>query len=161
MKELLVVGCWLLVVSLTGCAIVGTGATVGTDTLLKTDAPLPQPPIAVIQPGPEIPPQLAAFSGAWFGRWDYQMDHLLAVEQIESPEKIIAVYSFGKGFGFHPGWYRVTGRFVENKLQFQPWPETTVTYEIHKGTLKAVYQGNRTRSEVNMRRIDLNLISIR
>lgn len=142
----------LVLISLNACATVGGGT--GT---LKTDAPLPPAPVTIIQPGPEITPQLAALSGAWFGRWDGQMDHILIVEEISTEEKITAIYSFGKGFGFNPGWFRATGKFAEGELQlFRRGATPFATYQMRGGTLKAVYQSNGMRSEASMKKVNLN-----
>lgn len=161
-KKMGLLGLLLLVVALillNACATVGTTVRTGTGPL-KTDAPLPA--VTVIQPGPGIAPELASFSGAWFGRWDDQMDHLLVVEQIDPPNKITAVYSFGAGFGVGPGLLWTRGKFIpkRNELEFQLRPGTVATYRMRSdGTLMAIYQQDGTRSEAKMKRVDLKLIS--
>lgn len=143
----------VLVFSLNACATVDTSPKAG----FKTDAPLPPEPITIVKPGPEIAPELAAFSGAWFGRWDGQMDHILIVEQIESPEKITALYSFGRGFGAEPGWIWIRGRFVRGELRFQLRPGTDATYWLRGETLKAIYRRDGVRSEADLRKFDLKI----
>jgi hypothetical protein len=67
---------WLLaimvIVGLTACATMQGG--------LK-DIPLPND-INIVPPAPNLPKEIAAFSGKWEGTWDSGLDSILVVEEI-------------------------------------------------------------------------------
>src|SRR5436190_18012582 len=44
--------------------------------------PLPAD-LAIVQPGPDVSPAAAAFSGVWVGKWAGKSDHTLVVERME------------------------------------------------------------------------------
>jgi hypothetical protein len=105
-------------ISIWGCATTSTvSQEAAPGKTLMTDAPLPEA-VSIIPPGPEISPEMTASSGNWFGTWDGEMDHILVLEEIISPQKVIAVYLWGRGFGFNPGWEKWVGKFADNRLVF-------------------------------------------
>ncbi|NOZ69777.1 MAG: hypothetical protein GXP46_11175 [Deferribacteres bacterium] len=67
--------------SLSGCASVST-------------APLP-PTLNIVSPSPDLPPEIAAFSGVWEGQWVNMLDTILVVEKINT-ETAEIIYSTGE-----------------------------------------------------------------
>ena len=83
------------------------------------DVPLPAD-LEVVPPGPEVPPDQAAYSGTWGGLWDGWMTTLLAVEAI-TPEGARIVYARGpqEDWGFEQSyWTRGPAIFVNGALRF-------------------------------------------
>ncbi|MBU2622470.1 MAG: hypothetical protein KKD92_09160 [Proteobacteria bacterium] len=126
MKNLLVLMGIFILLGLTGCATTGSS---GPWT------PLPEPgtvsAINVILPGPEVPPEIAAYSGIWEGTFDGASAATIIVEQI-TPPKVVAIYSWGPGSNYIGGWTRVIGR-VERDSVVLVWgqPERVVTLKIN------------------------------
>lgn len=84
--------------------------------------PVPMPPdLAIIPPGPGVPPERAAFSGVWVGRWDSVQDTVLTVQEI-MPTAISALYGWGMAPEWRVaqgGWTRARARFVGAELHVQ------------------------------------------
>lgn len=125
MKKLLVLtGILVLLLGLTGCATTSGGPW----------TPLPEQgtvsAINIIPPGPEVPPEIAAYSGTWEGTFDGSMAVTIVIEQI-TPPKVVAIYSWGPGSNYIGGWTRVIGR-VERDSVVLVWgqPERVVTLKI-------------------------------
>ena len=72
------------------------------------NVPLPEPPTVVI-PGPDVPAQTAALSGAWEGRWSDGNASVLIVYQVEKDAARV-LHAFGENSEFPPWheWVRAT-----------------------------------------------------
>jgi hypothetical protein len=139
-------------IAISGCATTTTvSQEAAPGTTLKTDAPLPGA-MSIIAPGPDIPTEMAAFSGKWFGKWLWatwgggNRDHILIVEEIRSPSEVIVIYSYGscrgtyKGKRTEPGWRREMGRFVDNNTLQLSLGGRSATYRMRKdGSLDAAW----------------------
>jgi len=55
--------------------------------------PLPEE-INIVVPGPDVPPEIAAFSGRWEGNWDRTLDAILVVTEINQREATV-IYAWG------------------------------------------------------------------
>ena len=119
MKRLLVLVGVLILLGVAGCATNGYYWT-----------PLPEPGIIsavkIISPDPDVPPQIAAYSGIWEGTWDNERNVTIIIEQIKPPE-VIAIYSYGPIFRSKGGWRRVTGRVEGNSIVLQMTARVTLT----------------------------------
>jgi imidazolonepropionase-like amidohydrolase len=115
------------------------------------DVPLPSN-IEIIVPEPGVGLELAAFSGAWTGRWDGVLEHRLVVEDIDPPTARV-IYAWGSGVS-RPGWTRVRGELVEGMLTLRFPHPATVTYRVQAGgTLDATYQWPGGSSRTQMTRM--------
>lgn len=112
--------------------------------------PVPMPPdLRIIPPPADVPPERAAFSGVWVGRWDNVLDTGLAVDEITS-SRVSAVYAWGVAPSWNinrAGWVRARrAEFVGADLRVTTdlFP---LTYRMRgDGRLDAVLhgqQGNR------------------
>jgi len=107
-----------------------------TPAVRTSDAPLPTD-ITIVPADPNLP--AAKFLGRWFGRWDGVMDHYLIVSQALSDEKVLALYSWGSGYGASPGYVWVRGD-VKDKTLTLSWLDRVVIYKLTKeGSLAATY----------------------
>jgi len=79
---------WLLVI----LVIVGLTACATTQSGIK-EPRLPDD-INIISPSPDLPKEIAVFSGKWIGRWSFGMDAILVVEEIQDTWAKV-VYSIG------------------------------------------------------------------
>ncbi len=81
------------------------------------DVRLPED-IEIETPSEEVPPELAAFSGTWFGRWSGALNTILVVERVTS-EGADIIYAEGIrpewGFIF-PKWIRVPATLEGGRL---------------------------------------------
>jgi hypothetical protein len=68
---------WLLTV----LAILGMTACATTQSVPKKEPPLPKE-IKIIPPSPQLPKEIAIFSGKWTGTWPNKMESILIVEEI-------------------------------------------------------------------------------
>jgi ABC-type uncharacterized transport system substrate-binding protein len=109
------------------------GLTISESLLMRADkvfpvsgVPLPES-IRIVPPDRRVAPELAAFSGKWFGTWegDRMGEHILVVEAIDPPHARV-IYAEGNdtvGAGtthqqrLLSNWFRLPGQFVEGALQ--------------------------------------------
>lgn len=115
----------------------------------------------IVKPAASLSPELRSLSGKWYGVWGGTLDHVLAVEKINSADDITFVYGYGTARRWHiskPGWLRVKGKFVGGVLTgvlkngaevtYKPQPDGTLhgTYELngysYLATLKKMSGGN-------------------
>ena len=79
---------WLLAIlaifGLTACATMQGGGQ---------NLPLPND-ISIVPPSPDLPKDLAAFSGKWAGRWSHGIDAMMIFEKIDKTEAVV-LYSWG------------------------------------------------------------------
>ncbi|HKA54711.1 MAG TPA: ABC transporter substrate-binding protein [Candidatus Binatia bacterium] len=130
------------------------GLTIPESLLLRADkvfpvsgVPLPDR-LRIVPPDRRVAPELAAFSGKWFGAWegDVQGEHILVVETIDPPHALV-IYAWGNSTGgagtVHPqrlesDWLRLRGHFVEGTLQMSlPGGATLICRLQPDGTLAA------------------------
>ena len=109
--------------------------------------PLPER-IRIVPPDRRVAPELAAFSGKWFGTWegDRTGELIVVVEAIDPPHALVIV-AWGNGTvgagTAHPrrvlsNWFRVRGQFVEGTLQVSLPGGGTWSYRLQPdGTLAA------------------------
>jgi hypothetical protein len=104
--------------------------------------PVPMPAgLRIVLPGPDTPPNRAAFSGVWVGKWDNILDTALAVREITSIG-VSAVYAWGVASTWmitRAGYTETTGRFAgPGELHVQAG--TLVIYRMRSdGKLDAVF----------------------
>lgn len=96
------------------------------------EAPLPET-IQVLAPGPEVPPEMAVFSGIWRGAWGRKVDSRLVVRSISPDGSVSAFYSCGEdqdGY-FLAGITEVNGRIKGDTLYLEPFSNgATVKYML-------------------------------
>lgn len=114
--------------------------------------------INIVLPDPDVPADLAAFSGVWGGIWDYQrrLPNVLAVEQIvmEPTPHATVVYAWGNGSPAPPSYYRVQAAFVGGTLYVAIPPGSRMTYRIRPdGTLDGHHQVETYSAQAVLKRI--------
>ncbi|MGH7276416.1 MAG: hypothetical protein ACREIY_05235, partial [Candidatus Rokuibacteriota bacterium] len=105
---------------LVACLVVAPGCA---PTRIASDVPLLDRPVQ--PPGPEIPSELAAFSGRWVGTWtdgrDYRKNMALIIERFILPDRAVGFYGCGHpyptGAPVCPGSLSVVGRLEEGTLK--------------------------------------------
>ena len=97
------------------------------------------PDVAVAAPSADVPKELAAFSGKWFGYYNgvntgaYMSDALIVVEKIVSAREIQVFYAGVGRFRTNHGqpWsYRVNATFADGVLEFKAGQTTVVTAKM-------------------------------
>jgi putative ABC transport system substrate-binding protein len=146
------------------------GLTISESLLMRADkvfpvsgVPLPES-IRIVPPDRRVAPELAAFSGKWFGTWegDVKAEAILIIETIDPPHAlgIVAWGNGTKGAGTaHPlrvwsNWFRVRGQFVEGALLQVSLPySATESYRLQPdGTLAATLTQRGETSRTTMTR---------
>jgi hypothetical protein len=102
---------WLLVI----LVIVGLTACATTQSGMR-EPPLPND-INIIPPSPDLPKEIAGFSGKWRGTWSYGADAILVVEEIHDTWAKV-VYSQGD-----VPRYNVAARFWRFRCKTIPGPK--------------------------------------
>ena len=84
-----------------------------------TDLPKPVG-ITIIQPGPDLSPKLAAFSGIWEGKWDGVLPTRLIVERINATSaQVVYIWGADRQGRFKEGWHRNIAKVVPGrKIEF-------------------------------------------
>jgi hypothetical protein len=103
--------------------------------------PTPLPPFPrITPPSPDLPKEIAGFSGTWYGIWDYGQKVTLIVEKIEPPTATI-IYSLGEVKGGEPGWGRSEWKIGSNKLENDSIHGISVTFSLSGDgkSLEAMY----------------------
>ena len=92
----------LAVVVLTACASGGLGTALPTPT-----------DVAIIPPGSDLAPELAAFSGTWEGVWDGVLPSRLIVERIDATSaRVVYMWGAAPDGSFQAGWGRYNARVL-------------------------------------------------
>lgn len=119
MKRKVIFGC--LSLSLASIVLIGCAVT-------SQFTPLPWG-IKIASPPPDLPREIAAFSGIWYGIWDNGQRTTLVVQSIKPPEASV-VYSWGPvGKEREGGFREYVGLIEPRKLTIKiPERETTITY---------------------------------
>jgi hypothetical protein len=92
-------------------------------TRIASDVPLEDRPVE--PPGPDVPRELAAFSGRWVGVWtdgpSYRKNMALIIERLIPPDRATGYYGCGhqypKPFRFCPSATPVSGRLEGTTLK--------------------------------------------
>jgi hypothetical protein len=97
-----------------------TPASRSTPAATRPTAPTLQlpPDVRVVRPGREVPPEWAAFSGRWQGRWDEQVADptVLVVEELTGTDAVIVVARRGAA---GPIWVRDRARLMNGAITLQ------------------------------------------
>jgi len=128
MKNTARIGLWLVILVLVGCVATAT----------TTDwTPLPDPKsisaVKIVPPGPDIPPNIAIYSGIWEGKYDDNGRAVtVVIEEIKPSGEVIAIYSWGElpQYDSPSGWMRVRGRIIKqdnSNLIELSWSKRVVT----------------------------------
>ena len=108
--------------------------------------------IKVVPPSPDLPKEIAGFSGTWYGIWDNGRATTLVVEKIE-PSAAIAVYSYGEYKGKDGGWTRWEWTLRPGKLELKSDGELMITYLLLPNReLKGTWKKGWTKLEGIMRK---------
>ena len=76
--------------------------------------PLPND-INIIAPSPDLPKDIAAFSGKWVGTWDFGLDQVWVIEKIDDKEaQILSAWGGHVRTGIKPGYARITGKVISD-----------------------------------------------
>lgn len=102
-------------------------------------APLPAT-LNIVPPAPDVPPEIAAFSGVWKGVWDGALDGILVVEKIDTKtaEIIISLGDSG-GYEIRPQnryWYATAKVIPGPAIEWQPSDVNIWTFKMDKGLNK-------------------------
>ncbi|RJQ44668.1 MAG: hypothetical protein C4538_09855 [Nitrospiraceae bacterium] len=98
-------------------------------------APLP-PTLNIVPPGPDVPPEIAAFTGVWVGMWNSALDTILVVEKINAEQAEIII-SFGTGQGFEARFFYATAKVVPGPaIEWTDNEGSKFTYTMDKATGK-------------------------
>ena len=102
--------------------------------------PLP-PNLSLVTPSDTLPAQVRQFSGKWFGTYEtIALDHVLVVEDIKSPDEVIAVYAVGSVGNSLPGWFRVTGKIDSTGLNLRTGLNASLAFQLQPdGTLAGTF----------------------
>lgn len=87
------------------------------ETDISREVPLPKK-ITIVPPSPELPKEIAAFSGRWEGRWEVNsLAGVLIVEEINLKEaKVIS--GWGKGVYYPADYERVKAKVAGKEIRF-------------------------------------------
>lgn len=96
-------------------ALLGSGCAAISGGWPRT--PLPAT-IKIVPPSPDVPPQIAAYSGIWEGIWDIGLSVTIVIEQITN-EEVIAIYSWGTHRNIKEGWRGVIGHVQNDSIVLQ------------------------------------------
>ena len=90
--------------------------------------------VKVVSPSPDLPKNITAFSGIWYGIWDNGRPTTLVVEKIKPPEASV-IYSWGPlGKEREGGFNHHTGRIEPGKLTItNPELGITINYLLSNG----------------------------
>lgn len=151
---------WLLVilviVGLTACATTQT-----TQSGIK-EPPLPDD-INIIPPSPDLPKEIAGFSGKWRGTWTWGADAILVVEEIHDTwAKVVYSLGYHVSYNVSPRYWRFKCEVIPGpkpKLKWTPptFPKEPTTFEVKdsntlEGTQDWVSGDRRGTNTVTMKR---------
>lgn len=118
--------------------------------------PLPQD-VAVEAPGPDVPPELAKFSGVWAnGAWDGVLAHVLVVERVGADGQARVVYAYGDApdWNISRGHTRATAR-VESGVLTLELRGARIEYRFEGESLRGRYTLGGRASTVTLTRTPL------
>jgi hypothetical protein len=118
---------------------------------VSSSTPLPLT-TEITPPSPELPKEIAGFSGTWYGVWDNGRKTTLIVEIIEPPTAI-AVYSWGEYKGKEGDWRRHEWKIEPGKLELESTDRLAITFVLlPNGELEGIWKKGREKHNVTMRR---------
>ncbi len=87
------------------------------ETDISREVPLPKK-VAILPPSPDLPKEIASFSGRWEGRWEVNsLAGVLIVEEVNSKEaKVIS--GWGRGVYYPADYERIKAKVVGKEIQF-------------------------------------------
>lgn len=111
--------------------------------------------IAIVRPGPSVPPSLAFWSGEWAGLWNNNMDAVLVVEQVHpGVAKIVYAWGTSPNFGTTPGFEKGVARLTPTELTCKSPKGFVAHYTRQKdGTLAASWYMGQYSSYAKMVRV--------
>jgi len=120
----------------------------------RAQCPLP-PDVSISLPGPEVPADIAAFSGAWGGgAWGGELPTFLVVESVNADGTAKIVYSYGKSPRFDAGWTRIDATIAGGHMHMTPSRGVTLDFWIDgDGSLYGLYTIRRHPSSVELHRL--------
>ena len=117
------------------CLVSLLGALVFNPTQGIAQVPLPEV-INIVAPGPDVPPEIAAFSGRWKGDWDKVVDYILIVEQITQTEaRVISAWGDGPEWKTKKGYRKFRAKVIPGdkpRLEFGGDGGVRLTAEMGK-----------------------------
>ncbi len=125
---------------------------VGAARAQPKDIPI-APDVIIEIPAADIPKELAAFSGKWFGPFNgvrtgaYMSDAVIIVEKIASASAIQVFYAGIGRFRTNSGqpWaYRVSGAFLDGTLQFKIGDNRVVECKLNSDGTMSVQSSSST-----------------
>ena len=89
---------------------------------MSSDAQGPPLPnnINIVSPSPNLPKDIAAFSGKWAGAWSHGAEIILVVEEIQDTWATV-VYSWGATPRFDPGFSRQKCKVISDSRPKIEW----------------------------------------
>jgi hypothetical protein len=142
--------------SFVAAAIASVFASVSLAQTLPSNVPLP-PNLQLIKPAENLPPKLKVFAGKWVGSWDGILDHVLIVEEISFPDRVVAIYAHATAPNWNiwkPGWFRPRANFAGETLELRPRNGAYITYTLTSDDeLRGTYELSQIRSRVTMKRV--------
>lgn len=140
-------------------AMVGISLAEWKETKISRHIPLPKK-IEIVPPSPNLPKEIAAFSGRWEGTWEGSrpLDSILIVENIE-PEKAKVVYAWGGSYSTTRDYSRYTAKILPGakpKLEFSsPYARFVFEMEEDLKTINGFRESSRgSRNTVKMKKIE-------
>lgn len=119
------------------------GTTAGLDYFLHggrnfSDVALPED-LEILPPATAVAPERAAFSGLWAGVWSGELNHILAIEQVEADSaKLVFANGVAEYWGIdQASWFRATARFAGDALTFKHTFDSTwtITYRRNEADI--------------------------
>lgn len=87
------------------------------ETEISQQVPLPRK-ITIVPPSPDLPKEIAAFSGRWEGFWEVNnLPTIIIVEEINLNEAKV-IHAWGKGVYFPADYERFKVKVIGKEIQF-------------------------------------------
>jgi hypothetical protein len=99
-------------------------------SLAMADTPLPED-MKIVSPGPEVPANIARYSGSWIGNWSIpnRQEVTIVIERIEPPN-VFLINSWGFGGASKAGYSRAKGVIEGENVVFET-KTTRITLILH------------------------------
>jgi hypothetical protein len=108
------------------CSATAGPLTVDPETIV----PLPDT-LGMQSPGPDVPPEIARFEGAWIGTW-HDDRHILVVERVRADGRANVVFAQSDSafYGASREWWRDEARIVDGVLTLTGFRTFRYAFEI-------------------------------